>query len=151
MNAPKDDVISRLNRLIEACKDREQGYRTAADGAHNHDLKALLHAYEGQSAGYAIQLQAEVKRLGGVPADTGSLAGWLARGWLHLASAVSGNDGAVIAGCQRGEEAARADYEAALAEPLPGEVRGVLERQYAGVKAGHDRLRALEAVATGPA
>ncbi|HEX5272728.1 MAG TPA: PA2169 family four-helix-bundle protein [Gemmataceae bacterium] len=152
MRAPKEDVISRLNTLIEACKDREQGYRTAAEGARNQDLKALLHSYEGQSAGFVADLQAEVKRLGGEPAQTGSLAGWLTRGWQHLAKAVSGGDDrAVIVGCERGEEAARAAYEAALADPLPDEVRAVAERQYAAVKSGHERLRALEAVAAGAA
>lgn len=152
MEALKEEVISRLNALIEASKDREQGYRTAAEGARNQDLKALLHSYEGQSAGFVAELQEEVKRLGGAPVDTGSLAGWLTRGWQHLATVVSGgDDAAVIAGCERGEEAARAAYEAALAEPLSDEVRTVVERQYASVKAGHDRLRALAAVAVGPA
>jgi uncharacterized protein (TIGR02284 family) len=152
MAAPKEDVISRLNGLIEACKDREQGHRTAADGARNQDLRALLHSYEEQSAGYVAELQAEVKRLGGEPAETGSLTGWLTRGWQQLASVVSGgDDGAVIAACERGEEAARAAYEAALAQPLPKKVRAVVERQYAAVTAAHDRLRALAAVAAGPA
>ncbi len=151
MEAPME-VISRLNTLIEACKDREQGYRMAAEGARNQDLKALLHSYAEQSAGFVAELHAEVTRLGGVPTETGSLTGWLTRGWQHLTSVVSGgDDAAVIAGCERGEDAARAAYEAALAEPLPDEVRAVVERQYAGVKAGYDRLHALGAVATGPA
>jgi uncharacterized protein (TIGR02284 family) len=148
MEARNEDLIAALNRLIEAGKDREQGYRAAAGGACNHDLKALLHSYEEQSAGYVAELQAEVQRLGGAPAETGTVTGFLTRGWQHLAVAVTGgDDAAVIADCERGESAARADYEAALAGPLPDEARAVLERQYAGVKAGHDRLRALEAVA----
>jgi len=152
MEAPKDTIISRLNDLIAACKDREQGYRTAAEGASNKDLKALLETYAKQSAGFVAELQAEVSRRGGAPAETGSLTGWLTRGWQHLASVVSGgDDGAVIAGCQRGEEAAQAAYEAALADALPNEVRAVVERQYAAVKSGHDRLRALGAVAAGAA
>jgi uncharacterized protein (TIGR02284 family) len=152
MAVEQDDLISRLNALIEACKDREQGYRTAAEGARNQDLKALLQTYEGQSADYVGELQAEVKRRGGAPAEAGSVVGWLTRGWQHLTAAVSGgDDGAVILGCQRGEDAARAGYEAVLAEPLPEEVRAVIERQYAGVRAGHDRLCALAAVAAGPA
>jgi uncharacterized protein (TIGR02284 family) len=152
MDAPKDDTNSRLNSLIEACKDREQGYRTAAEGAHNHDLKELLRSYEAQSAGFVAELQAEVSRRGGAPAETGSLTGWLTRGWQQLASVVSGgDDGAVIAGCERGEEAARTAYEAALAQPLPQGARALAERQYAAVKEGQDRLRALGTVAAKPA
>jgi uncharacterized protein (TIGR02284 family) len=152
MESAKEEVISRLNALIEACKDREQGYRTAAEAARNQDLKVLLHSLEEQSAGFGAELQAEVKRRGGTPAATGSLTGWLTRGWQHLTTIVSGgDDAAVILGCGHGEDAARAAYEAALAEPLAEEVRAILERQYAGMTAAHDRLRALEAVATGPA
>ncbi len=152
MAVPKEDVISGLNGLIEASRDREQGYRTATESARNQDLKALLHSYEEQSTGYVAELQAEVKRLGGDPVATGSLTGWLTRGWQHLTAAVSGgDDAAVIVGCERGEDAARAAYEAALAQPWPEEARAVVERQYAGVKAAHDRLRALVAVSAGPA
>jgi uncharacterized protein (TIGR02284 family) len=152
MEAPKETTISRLNALIEACKDREQGYRIAAEEARNKDLKALLQTYARQSAEFVAELQAEVKRLGGAPAETGSLTGWLTRGWQHLATVVSGgDDGAVIAGCERGEEAASVAYEAALADALPNEVRAVVERQYAAVKSGSDRLRALGAVAAGAA
>jgi uncharacterized protein (TIGR02284 family) len=152
MTAPQEETIARLNALIGACKDREQGYRAAAEGAHNQDLKALLSTYERQSAEYAAELQAEVIRLGGVPAEAGSVTGWLSRGWQQLVSVVAGgDDGAVIIGCGRAEEEIRAGYEAALGELLPEEVRAVVERQCAGVTAGTDRLRALEAVATGPA
>jgi uncharacterized protein (TIGR02284 family) len=147
----QERILSVLNNLIEACKDREQGYRAAANTAHNQDLKVLLQSYERQSADFAVELQAEVKRLGGTPNEAGSLGGWLARGWTHVTNLVAGDDGAVIVACGHGEEAARVAYEAALGEPLPTEVRAVAERQYAAVRSGHDRLRALQAVALGPA
>ncbi len=151
MAAEQDGTVAELNALIEACKDREQGYRTAAEAACNQDLKALLHSYERQSAEFVAGLRAEVERRGGAPAETGSVTGWLTRGWQHLSALVTGgDDAAVIVGCEHGEEAARAAYEAALARPLRGGVRALVERQYAAVRAGHDRLRALQAVAVGP-
>jgi uncharacterized protein (TIGR02284 family) len=151
MAGAQDEISAGLNRLIAACKDREHGYETAAEAARNQDLKALLHSYQRQSAEFVAELQAEVKRQRHTPADTGSLTGWLTRGWLHLTALVGGDDGGVIVACEQGEDAARAAYEAALAEPLPGEARAVIERQYAAVKGGHDRLRALQAVAVRPA
>jgi len=152
MAAERQGTVADLNGLIEACKDRELGYRTAAQAACNHDFQALLHSYERQSAEFVAELRAEVERRGGAPAETGSVTGWLTRGWLHLTALVAGgDDAAVIVACGHGEDAARAAYEAALAGPLPPEARAVVERQYAAVRAGHDRLRALEAVAAGPA
>jgi len=152
MTAEQEEIIAHLNKLIEACTDREQGYRTAASAACNQELKTLLHSYERQSAEFVADLRAQVRRLGGTPGETGSVTGWLARGWLYLTAAVAGgDDGAVIVGCEHGENAARAAYEAVLAGPLPSEVRAVPERQYASVRAAHDRLRALQAVAAGHA
>ena len=69
MAAEQDGIIADLNALIAACKDREQGYRTAAETACNHDLKALLHSYERQSAEFVAELRAEVARRGGAPAE----------------------------------------------------------------------------------
>src|SRR5581483_10456768 len=152
MAAEQDGIIADLNALIAACRDREQGYRTAAEAACNHDLKALLHSYERQSAEFVAELQAEVARLGGAPAEAGSVTGWLTRGWLHLTALVAGaGDAAVIIACEHGEDAARAAYETAMAGPLPRELRALVGRQYASVQSGHDRLGALKAVAVGPA
>jgi uncharacterized protein (TIGR02284 family) len=54
---------------------------------------------------------------------------------------------AVLAECERGEDAAKAAYEAALQKSLPTNVRTLIERQYEGVKANHDRVRNLRNVA----
>jgi uncharacterized protein (TIGR02284 family) len=148
MAEEKDGVVTTLNNLIEACKDREYGYRTAAGGARNKDLKTLFETYERQSADYAAELQRDVARLGAAPEDKGTLGGWLLRGWMNAKTAVTGGgDRALIAECERGEDAARQNYERALLAPLPADVRAVVERQHAGVKEAHDRLRALEAAA----
>jgi len=150
MAVEQDDVVTTLNQLIEACKDRESGYRTAADGVRNPELKALFHQYERQSADYATELQSEVRRLGADPEKEGTVAGWFFRGWLNIKAVVTGGDeAAVITECERGEDAARNNYQRALETPLPDEVRAVVQRQYAGIKEGHDRLRALEVAAGG--
>ena len=148
MAAEHDDVVAVLNLLIEVCKDRESGYRAAAGGVRNPELKALFHGYERQSADYATELQAEVRRLGADPEQKGSLAGWFHRGWINIKAVVTGGeDAAVITECERGEDAALQNYQRALQTPLPDEVRAVVQKQYAGVKEGHDRLRAREVAA----
>ena len=52
------------------------------------------------------------------------------------------NEHAVIAECERGEDA-KAAYEAALQKNLPADVRTLVDWQYQGVKANHDRVRNL--------
>jgi uncharacterized protein (TIGR02284 family) len=88
-----------------------------------------------------------VRRLGGDPEQSGSVAGALHRGWINIKSVVTGEDeGAIISECERGEDAAVKAYEEALKEGLTADVAPVIERQYHLVRQAHDRIRGLERV-----
>ena len=145
MASNNDEVISALNNLIETCKDRQHGYRTAAAAVRDASLQTLFRGYERQSAEHAAELQQHVRRLGGDPETGGSVAGWFMRGWMNIKSAVTGGDeAALIAECERGEDSAKSNYENALKEFLPADVQAAVQRQFMAVKEGHDRIRALE-------
>jgi uncharacterized protein (TIGR02284 family) len=145
MATDNDNVISTLNNLIETCKDGENGFRTAADGVKNSELKTLFLTYSQQRAQFAAELQAEVRNLGGDPEDTGSIAAGLHRGWINIKSTVTGEDeGAVISECERGEDSAVKNYKEALNEDLPANLQSIVQRQLTEVKEAHDRIRALE-------
>ncbi len=142
--ATNDDTISTLNGLIEVCKDGENGFRTAAEGVKTADYKTLFSTYAQQRAQFASELQAEVRRLGGDPEKTGSIAASLHRGWINIKSTVTGEDeGAVLAECERGEDSAVSNYQDAMKANLPADVSSVVQRQYAQIKEAHDRVRAL--------
>jgi len=144
--ADNDKAISCLNNLIETCKDGQDGFKTAAEGVEKSELKTLFYEFSQQRSTFVGELQNEVRRLGGDPQKTGSVAASLHRGWIDIKSAVTGKDDkAVVAECERGEDSAVSNYKDALADQsLPADVRTVVERQYAAVQAAHDRVRALE-------
>ena len=143
--ADNDDVISTLNNLIETCKDGQNGFQTAADGIKGSELKTLFLGYAQQRAQFAGELQAEVRRLGGDPEQTGSVAANLHRGWINIKSAITGEDeGAVIAECERGEDSAVRNYKDALGHNLPENIRSIVQSQYTQVQDAHDRIRLLE-------
>ena len=145
MTLERDDVVDTLNDLIETCKDGQNGFRTAAEGVKNSELKTLFNTYSQQRAQFAAELQNEVRRLGGDPEKTGSVAASLHRGWIDIKSAVTGEDeGAIISECERGEDSAVDNYEDALKENLPADIRSIIERQFTQVKDAHDRIRSLE-------
>ena len=52
-------------------------------------------------------------------------------------------DLAILEECERGEDVAKAAYADALKEPLPEEIRVIVERQNAGVVRNHDQIRDL--------
>ena len=146
------DVIATLNDLLEISRDGEQGFRTCAEGVRSPNLKALFEAAARRCAEGAAELEAEIRGLGGEPAKGGSISGSMHRAWTNIKSAITGmNEHAVLAECERGEDAAKRAYEAALAEDLPPNVKAIVQRQYQGVKENHDRIRGLRNQAGRPA
>ena len=137
-------VVSVLNDLIETCKDGANGFRAAAEAVRHADAKALFTSRVPAIERAAAELQAEVRRLGGDPETTGSVAASVHRGWIGLKSAVTGkDDAAIVTECERGEQLAVKNYEDALEEDLPADVRAVVERQYRGAVQNLERVRAL--------
>lgn len=140
-----NDVISTLNNLIEACKDREKGYRTASDAVKNTQFKSLFNKYAQQSAQFASELQREVCHLGVDSEKSGSVTGAIFRGWMNIKSAVAdGDEDAIISECERGEDAAVGIYKDALNTGLPADIRAIVERQYVPIKEGHNHMRTLK-------
>lgn len=143
-NGMATNVESILNELIETSKDGEKGFRKAANDAQNAELKALFMACATRCAEGAAELQQAVGTRGGDPETTGSVAGALHRGWISVKEALTARDDqAILDECERGEDYAKAQYKKALQQELPANVRAIVERQYAGVVANHDKVRDL--------
>ena len=139
------EFISELNNLIETCKDSENGFREASQEVKNPALKTLFSSYANERGQYAVDLQQLVSGLGKAPETTGSVAAALHRRWIDLKSSMSAkNDQAIIDECERGEDIALESYRDAVAKDLPSDLKLVIERQYAGVKAVHDKIRDLK-------
>ncbi|HTF68610.1 MAG TPA: PA2169 family four-helix-bundle protein [Edaphobacter sp.] len=140
-----DHTISVLNDLIQTCKDGQEGFLAASEGVKNKTLRSLFSQFSLQRAQFAGVLQQEVHRLGGSPENSGTVSGSLHRGWMNIKSVVTGKDEtAIIAECERAEDAAREAYENALHEHLPADLRSIVESQFLEVKKAHDKVRSLE-------
>jgi uncharacterized protein (TIGR02284 family) len=140
----KNEIISTLNDLIETSRDGEQGFSLAAKDAKDPELTAVFN--EGaQSCREAVtELQNEVRKLGADPEQSGTVKGAAHRGWVNMKSAVTGRDSkAILEECERGEDYAKERYAEALQADLPPPVRSLVERQYQGVIANHNRVREL--------
>ena len=139
-----DKAISVLNSLIETLKDGEQGFQTAAEGLTSPDVKARFLQYCRERGEMSRELQAEVRRLGGDPEQSGSMSGSLHRGWLDIKSVITGKDDhAIVAEAERGEDVAKKVFEDALNEALPPSAQTLVQRQAARVRQVHDEVRNL--------
>jgi uncharacterized protein (TIGR02284 family) len=138
------DVQSVLNELIETSRDGEKGFLKASQDAESAELKTLFAECSRRCAQGASELQSLVASGGGSPENTGSVAGALHRGWISVKEALTDRDDkAILEECERGEDYAKAQYRKALEKDLPADARSVVERQYQGVMANHDRVKAL--------
>jgi uncharacterized protein (TIGR02284 family) len=137
-------VIATLNELIETSRDGEKGFALAAKDSKEPTLTMVFSEGEQSCRAAVAELQDQVRMLGGNAEDGGSIKGAVHRGWVSLKSAASSRDSkAILEECERGEDYAKAKYAQALKEELPEAVRSLIERQYQGVVANHDRIRDL--------
>jgi uncharacterized protein (TIGR02284 family) len=139
-----DQITSQLNELIETSKDGENGFRKAAQDTKSAELASFFTVGAERCAQGARELQDLVRSLGGDPERTGSTAAAMHRGWMKVKEAVTGRDDkAILDEVERGEDYAKAAYRKALEQDLPVDVKAVVQRQYQGVLANHDKVKAL--------
>lgn len=139
-----DDVVGVLNDLLESARDGEYGFQSCAEHADSGELKGIFQRHSRECAAAALELEQEIRRLGGEPASGGSMSGALHRGWVSVKSALSTRDDkAVLEECERGEDAAVARYRKALNQTLPANIRALVQRQADGAQRNHDEVRAL--------
>jgi len=144
----REELIECLNDLIQTCRDGESGFQSAADHVKDPGLKTMFSECSVQRASFASELEAEVRQLGGTPSKTGTVSAAFHRGWMNIKSIVTGgSDDAIVAECERGEDAAVENYQRVLKNNLPPNVLPVVKHQFTEVKRSHDRIRDLEKAA----
>ena len=90
------------------------------------------------------ELLALIHQYGGTPAEGGTAAGALHRGWVHIKGKVGANSElSILESCERREDAAVAQYRKVLKENLPPDVRAAVQRQAEGAQRNHDQIRDL--------
>ncbi len=139
------ETISALDDLIETLKDGQQGFKEAAEAVKDLQLKSLFSEYSQQRARFVTALQNEVRSLGkDQPQASSSAAGALHRGWINLKSTLTGGDDhAILAECERGEDSAVKEYKKALEDDLSPSIQEIVAHQYTDIVAAHDRIKNL--------
>jgi uncharacterized protein (TIGR02284 family) len=144
-DAESDRPAEVLSTLIATCVDGERGFQTAAEGIKDLGIRALFEQYARQRRDFRLELERATRRFGAISETSGSVAGTLHHAWMNIKSIVTrGDEGAIIAEAERGEDTAVRAYQDALRASLPAELRDLVQRQFTAVKAAHDRVRELE-------
>ncbi|MGA2369808.1 MAG: PA2169 family four-helix-bundle protein [Candidatus Korobacteraceae bacterium] len=95
----KNYIVDTLEKLIEICRDGQNGYRDAAEHVKDPGLKKLLSEVSLERARFAGDLENEAIRMGKADVDrSGSTLGAIHRGW---ASVKANMEAAMTLSCHR--------------------------------------------------
>ena len=134
-----------IDDLIETLKDGQEGFKQAAEGVKDPQLKAVFDEYSRQRARFAVELRSKAQSADERESEiSSSAAGALHRGWINLKSALTrGDDHAILAECERGEDSAVEEFRKALNNGLSAPVQEMVSRQFVQIKEAHDRVKSL--------
>lgn len=139
-----DDVVDYLNDLLEITRDGGHGFVACAEEVESASLKQIFVSRAASCRQGEEELLALIHQYGGTPAEGGTAAGALHRGWVHIKGKVGANSElSILESCERGEDAAVAQYRKVLKENLPPDVRAAVQRQAEGAQRNHDQIRDL--------
>jgi uncharacterized protein (TIGR02284 family) len=131
-----------VNDLLHVLADGREGFSKAAEGVQDPNLRALFSHYASERA----QMAEELLRF--TPADReekkSTISGAMHRGWIELKSVLtSGDDHAILAECERGEDHAVEAFNNALKQELPRGIRQKVQSQATRVLDAHNKVREL--------
>ena len=140
-----EKVAGLLSDIAKRCRDGEQGYRLAAEDSRDGEIKQQLRQLSRERAGMAEELDALIRKYGGVPpAPGGTLLGAAHRAFVDVKAALSRDDRrAVLEEVARGETVAEESYDVVKREELPQDVKETILRHHARVRATRDRYRQM--------
>jgi uncharacterized protein (TIGR02284 family) len=141
-----EEVISKLNELVEINNDRIQGYTKASQETEDSDLIDLFNTMATHSRNMRSELAKEILQLGGVPTESTKNSGKIFRIWMDIKVALTVKDReAVLNSCEFGEDAALETYEHVLKSDidLPTSIRELAIKQKNELKHDHDSIKQL--------
>lgn len=147
VDLPEDNekVRDTLEHLIRLNYDGVGGYEMAANLLKNEHYIEICYAFVAQRRHFIDDLSQLLIRYGGTPPDSQSFNGLMNDVWMNIQSLVSGDDGAIVTECDRGNELAVDLYYNAQGEDLPEDVKTLVQDQFSLLKGEHERIHRLAA------
>jgi uncharacterized protein (TIGR02284 family) len=135
--------------LIQTLEDGAKGFQSGAEklsDSDRADLATRFSAFSAERAQFADELRAIASAYGDRIEESGSVAAAAHRGWMAVKDTIAGSSpSGVLDVAEQGEDHAVSEFSKALDEDISPELRSVVQRQFASVKAAHDEVKSLRA------
>lgn len=141
----RKNLAALLHDLVNTSYDAAEGYAAAASAVADRALAEFFRDCARDRREALADLRALLGELGEEAHPHPSVAAELHRTWIALRGALEkGNAAAILAECERGEQAALRHYEAALQQKLPMRAAALLLGQASmlrSARSAYDRMR----------
>jgi len=135
-------TLKKLQQLVQINLDSEKGFSEVSHDIKDKSISTVFTELGSQRRKNVLELEELIAWNGEVPVEEGSYLAAFHRAWISLRQLLTGGSSyAILAEAERGEDAIKKAYEDVLIATAGSAVNDVLTRQYAIVKAGHDRVR----------
>jgi len=140
----KPETVSKLQDLIRINIDAYDGLVESAEEISDPAIAKLFRELSQERSKLATELQDHVEWNGEEAIAAGSFAAGVHRAWINVRSKLSSGDPhVVLVEAEFGEDHIKDAYEDVLTQTAGSAMNSLLQKQYAIVKAGHDRIRDL--------
>lgn len=135
-----------LKDLQQTLADGVEGFTKAAESVKDPELKILFEGFAAERQEMSDELTAFA---GADPGDEKStITGALHRGWINLKGALTaGDDHAILAECERGEDHALEVFRKAVEEPISAEAQSTIDSISTRILAVHNKVKELRDLA----
>ena len=147
---PDKKLQETLDRLISVAVDSEHRYRHANLDVSRERLGRFFAAKADARKLMADELEAQREHLGIHKSEHGTLGGVLKRIEMEINVQMSMGDTGIVEWCRKEAEDVIEEYQKALAQNLPPQLRSVVERQLAEVRSTVDSMDKELALYGGP-
>lgn len=131
-----------LNDLIEIARDGSDFYTEAASKVDNPELASLFTRMAGHKREIMNGLSADVAAIGGEPADSGTMAGSMRKGYANLRAALGNKDYAYVAELEELEDRLlEAFRETIQDDDTPAAAKAAAQKYMPQVQECHDIMR----------
>jgi uncharacterized protein (TIGR02284 family) len=139
-----NETVGYLQDLVEINVDSQKGFDHAAAELKDPAVASFFRQLSQTRAQNASELKPYVTAAGKNPHDSGSTLGAAHRWWIDLKGKLTTEDThSILEEAEKGEDSIKHLYEKALKDVGTSEVATIIQRQYQGVKQGHDQVKAL--------
>lgn len=129
-----------LKELQQTLADGVEGFTIAAESVKDPGLKTLF-------SGFAMEREEmahELREYANADTEDASVTGAIHRGWMELKSKLtSGDDHAILAECERGEDHALEVFREDLDDDVPAEARSTISSISTRILAVHNKVKEL--------